>query len=170
MSEKGKLFHLLATAIVLQEPYRKGIAPKYLITQRADHEKTFPSKWTVPGGKMETEDYANFPQETEHYWYNVLEKALKREVKEETGIDIKNIWYVTSLARVMDSGYGSVVLSFAADYAGGAVVLDKDMRDFAWVTYEEAKKYDLLDGILDEIWMAERKLAGGKDLEWQRAK
>jgi 8-oxo-dGTP pyrophosphatase MutT (NUDIX family) len=170
MNEKNKkLFHILATAIILKDPYRKNISPKYLIVQRANHEKTFPGKWTVPGGKMETTDYSQSPKETEHYWYSVLEKALRREVEEEVGIKIKNIWYVTSLARILDEGYGSVVLSFAADYSGGEIILDEDMQDYAWVTYEEAKEYDLIDGILDEIYMAERKLAGEMDVTWKRA-
>lgn len=169
MSEKSKLFQLLATAIILEEPFQPDQATRYLITQRADHEKTFPGKWTVPGGKMETSDYTDLPRETEHYWYNVLEKALKREVQEETGLQIKNIRYITSLARITNDGYGSVVLSFAADYACGNVQLDSDMKDFAWVTYEEAKNYDLIDGILDELWMTEQKLAGHRNDEWQRA-
>ena len=29
--------------------------------------------------------------------------------------------------------------------------MDEDTIDFAWVTLEEAKKYDLIDGIWDEI-------------------
>ncbi len=169
MSQNIKLFHLLATAIVLKEPYKKGISPRYLILQRAGHEKTFPGMWTVPGGKLSTDDYTDLPRETEHYWYSVMEKALKREVKEEANIDIKNIWYLTSLARTIDRGYGSLVLSFVADYAGGKVKLDDDMQDFAWVTYKEAKKYSLIDGILDELYMTERKLAGEKDIEWERA-
>lgn len=164
-----KLFNILAAAIILQEPYEKGVAPKYLIMQRSDNERTFPGMWVVPGGKMSTKDYTDLPRETEHYWYNVLEKALRREVKEESNLDIKNIWYLTSLARQTDDGIGSLVLSFVADYAGGALELEEDMQNHAWVTYEEAKNYNLMDGILDELFMAERVLAGEKDVEWERA-
>lgn len=170
MSGSDNLFQLVGTCIILKEPYEKGVAPKYLIMQRADHEDPFPSMWTVPGGKLSTKDYADLPRETEHYWYNVLEKALRREVKEEANLDIKNIWYLTTLARLTDKEYGSLVLSFVADYAGGEVKFDEDMQDFTWVTYEEAKEYDLIDGILDELHMTERVLAGEKDVEWERAK
>lgn len=165
-----KLFELVGTAIILKEPYKKNIAPKYLITQRAAHEDPFPNMWTVPGGKLSTDDYSDIEKETKHYWYNVLEKAVRREVKEECNLDIKNIWYATSLARIKDSGVGNIVLSFVADYAGGEIKLDDDMQDYAWVTYEEAKRYDLLDGIMDEFWIVERMLAGEKDVEWERAK
>lgn len=166
----SKLFNLVGTAIILKEPYKEGVTPKYLIMQRSDKEKNFPGMWTVPGGKLSTEDYTTLPRETEHYWYNVLEKALRREVKEEANIEIKNIWYLTSLARETDEGHGSLVLSFVADYAGGEVKIDDDMQDFSWVTYEEAKNYNLIDGILDEFYILERRLAGETDVEWQRAK
>jgi hypothetical protein len=42
-------------------------------------------------------------------------------------------------------------LSFFAAYVSGDVKLDSDSIDFAWVTSEEAKKYDLIAGILEEI-------------------
>lgn len=165
-----KLFELVATAIILREPYKKGIISKYLIVHRADHERTFPGMWTVPGGKLSTNDYTRLPRETEHYWYNVMEKALRREVREETGLDIKNIWYLTSLARVTDKNHGSLVLSFVADYAGGKLMLEPDLQNHTWLTYEEAKKYNLIDGILDELYMTERVLNGDDTAEWQRAK
>lgn len=163
-----KLFNLLATAIILKEPFDAEAPLRYLITQRADHESTFPGKWTVPGGHLDMKDITEYTKETEHYWYNVMEKALRREVQEECALEIKNIWYLTSLVRLKDDGTGSMVLSFVADQVGGEVKLDEDMQDYAWVTYEEAKKYDLLDGILEEFYMIERKKLGEHDVEWER--
>ena len=163
-----KLFNLVATAIILKEPYETETPPQYLILKRSNSEKVFPGMWTVPGGKLSTGDFSELPKETEHYWYNVIEKALRREVLEEANITIKNIWYLTSLARITDEGYGSLVLSFVADLADGQVKISEDMQDWAWVTYDEAKKYNLIDGILDELYMAERKLAGKMDVEWEK--
>jgi 8-oxo-dGTP pyrophosphatase MutT (NUDIX family) len=165
----SKMFNILATAIILKKPFKVGEKPIYLITQRADHEKTFPGKWTVPGGKLETDDYTKLSRQTEHYWYGVIETALRREVEEECNLDIKNIWYLTSLARLHDEGHGSLVISFVADYANGEIKLDPDMQDFAWITYEEAKEYDLIDGILDEFYMIEKYAQGERDVEWERA-
>lgn len=140
----------------------------YLITRRSLKKKRFPGKWTVPGGKLETNDYTTLPKDTEHYWYNVLEKTLRREVKEEVGLEIKNIDYLTSLASVHQDGAPSLVISCVAEYAGGEVTLQVDELDeYAWVTLEEAKKYDLIDGILDELAMAEVKRTGAS-MEWQR--
>src|SRR4030042_1622985 len=157
-----KLLHEIAiTAIIIKNG-------KYLITKRSLTKKRFPGKWTVPGGKLETRDYLDLPKDTEDYWYNVLEKVLRREVKEEVGIEIKNIEYVTSLATIHSDGNPSLVISCLADYASGQVRLKKDEADqSAWVDLKEAKKYDLLDGIYEELVMAEKQLRGEKT-EWQR--
>ena len=91
--ENQYLHEVAVTAIIIKDR-------KYLITRRSPNKKRFPGMWTVPGGKVETSDYLKLPKDTEFYWYNVLEKTLKREVKEEVGIEIDNIEYVTSLATV----------------------------------------------------------------------
>lgn len=155
------LHEVAITAIIIKDG-------KYLITKRALTKKRFSGKWTVPGGKMETSDYLKLPKDTEFYWYNVLERTLKREVGEEVGIEIANVEYVTSLATVHEDGAPSLVISCLADYVSGEVKLQEgETDDFAWVNLEEAKKYDLLDGIYDELVMAENKRKGIKT-EWKR--
>jgi len=117
---------------------------------------------------METSDYLQLPKDTEHYWYNVLERTLRREVKEEVGIDIDNIEYVTSLATVHTDGSPSLVISCMADYTDGGIILKPDESDqYAWVDLEEAKIHKLIDGIYDELVMVENKRKGKKTL-WQR--
>lgn len=161
MDENNLLHEVAITAIVVKDG-------KYLITRRSLKKKRFPGKWTVPGGKLEVKDYINLPKETEHYWYNILEKVLKREVKEETGIDIKNIVYVTSLATVHSDKSPSLVISCLADHDSGDISLQEEENDkHAWVSLEEAKNYDLLDGIYDELVMAENIKKGIKS-EWKR--
>ncbi|MDD2731029.1 MAG: NUDIX domain-containing protein [Candidatus Portnoybacteria bacterium] len=160
--EKNHYLHEVAiTAIVVKDG-------KYLITRRSPNKKRFPGMWTVPGGKMETDDYLKLPKDTEFYWYNVLERTLRREVKEEVGIEINNIEYVTSLATVHSDGSPSLVISCMADYVSGEVKLQAEENDeFAWVDLEEAKKHKLLDGIYDELAMVDNKRKGGRS-EWQR--
>jgi predicted GIY-YIG superfamily endonuclease len=250
------LHEVVVTAIIVKDG-------KYLITRRAPSKKRFPGMWTVPGGKLETSDYMDMKKDTEHYWYNVLEKTLRREVKEEVGIEIKNIDYLTSLATVhedlpaprpdtyfvyvilcdnksmyigqtqnlqqrwvehksgsgaeytqrnkpiglihyeeyssrdeavqrekkLKTGFGrkwlkrewdagrtrqaggspSLVISCIAEYDGGEVLLQKEESDeFAWVSSDEAAGYGLIDGIYDELVMADKKRAGVKE-EWSRS-
>jgi 8-oxo-dGTP pyrophosphatase MutT (NUDIX family) len=155
------LHEVVVTAIIVKEG-------KYLITKRSKNKKRFPSKWTVPGGKLETTDYTDLPKDTKFYWYNVLEKVLKREVKEEVGINISGTEYVTSLATIHGDGNPSLVVSCMADYKSGKIRLqEEETEDFAWVSLKEAKKYDLIDGIYDELAMAEKKRKG-KKVEWKR--
>lgn len=159
MAEEKKLFKIVVTAIVVKDG-------KYLVMQRSPNEKKFPSRWTVPGGKLTTEDYVHLPKDTPHYWYNVLERTLKREVKEEAGIDIKNIRYVTSLADAREDDDPSLVISCLADWAGGEVRMDKSMVDCRWVNLEEAKQIDLIEGIYEELAMADDMLRGKEYQEW----
>lgn len=161
---ENKYLHEVAiTAIIVKDD-------KYLITRRSPNKRRFPGLWTVPGGKLETDDYINLPKDTTDYWYNVLEKVLRREVSEEVGLDITNIVYVTSLATVHGDGNPSLVISCLADYQSGEVTLKQDETDqFAWVTLEEAKGYQLIDGIYDELAMAENQRRGLTS-EWQRSR
>jgi 8-oxo-dGTP diphosphatase len=162
MAQEYEKFEVVITAIIV-----KG--GKYLITQRSMAKKRFPGMWTVPGGHLETKDYMSYPKDTEHYWYNVLEKALRREVLEETGIEINNVDYVTSLAAVHSDGNPSIVISCMGDYVSGEFRLQEGETDKAeWVTLEEAKNYPLIDGIYDELVMTEAR-RNGKKLEWTRA-
>jgi 8-oxo-dGTP pyrophosphatase MutT (NUDIX family) len=159
---ENKYLHEVAiTAIIVKDG-------KYLITRRSPNKKRFPAMWTVPGGKLETDDYINLPKDTKDYWYNVLEQVLKREVKEEVGLEIKNIEYITSLATVHADSNPSLVISCIADYASGEVALQESETDkYEWVSLDESKKFDLIDGIYDELQMAENK-RNGVNTEWKR--
>ena len=166
--ENQYLHEVAITAIIIRKQQGNPEKFEYLITRRSPNKKRFPGKWTVPGGKMETNDYLALPKDTEFYWYNVLERTLKREVKEEVGLEIDNIEYITSLATVHDDGSPSLVISCAADFLSGEVKLQEGETDaFAWVTLEGAKDYDLLDGIYEEFELTEKKKKGEKT-EWVR--
>ena len=156
------LHEVVITAIVVRDG-------KFLLERRALTKKRFPGKWSIPGGKLESSDYLSLPKDTEHYWYNVLERTLAREVREEVGVEIKNVRYLTSLARVHEDGTPSLVISCIADYAGGEIRLQpEELDDARWVTLDEAKGYDLIDGIYDELVMADRMLKDGSRGEWRR--
>jgi len=153
-----ELHRIVSTAII----YKDG---KYLITKRSPHKKVFPSKWTVPGGGLETDDYTNTPPTTkEGTWYFALETSLRREIKEEVNLEVGAIKYLLDLAFIRPDGIPVITLSFYCSYKSGEVSLDKDSVEFAWVTYEEAKKYDLIEGIIEEIRMVD-EILGGKSEE-----
>lgn len=143
-------YEVVVTAVIFH-------GDKVLITRRTPNKKRFPGMWTVPGGHLEPHDFLDDPMDTEHYWYNVLEKTLRREVHEEVGIEINNIEYVTTLA----STDGVIVISCMADYVSGRIMLQPGETDAAtWIKLADVNGSNLIDGIADEIVMAFKKRAG----------
>jgi NAD+ diphosphatase len=64
-----------------------------------------------------------------------LEECVIREVKEEAGIDIKNIRYFGSQPWPFPD---SLMLGFTAEYAGGELVIDKEeLSDAKWFKADE---------------------------------
>lgn len=106
------------------------------------------------------DDYEHLTPSTKgaNQWYYVIENGLKREVKEEVGIEIGKPEYLLDLAFVRPDGIPVIVLTYFAPYAGGEIVLSEEAVEVAWVTLEEAKSYDLIDGIWGELEMVEKIL------------
>jgi len=161
VKEDKKSHYIVATGIVIKDG-------KYLITKRAEWEKAFPGKWTVPGGKLEVKDYIDEKKDTSEHWYNILEKLLKREVREETGLEIKDIKYLTSMTFIRPDEIPVLVISLYADSFEGDVKLSNDMIDYKWVSLEEAKNYDLIEGIYEELEMLDKLLKGERVEEWKK--
>ena len=154
MEIKDKELHRIAlTAIIYNSD------GKYLITQRNLEKKAFPGKWTVPGGGLETDDYINSkPTTLAGQWYNALENTLRREVREEVNLEISKPKYLLDLTFIRPDGIPVVVLSYYASHTSGEVKLDSESVDYRWVTLAEAKNYDLIDGIWEEIEMVDKIL------------
>ena len=85
--DPNKAHYVVATAIIIKEG-------KYLIAKRSSNEKVNPSQWTVPGGKLEVNDYFKRKKDTSMHWYNAFENLIKREVKELVMLDnhLKGGW------------------------------------------------------------------------------
>jgi ADP-ribose pyrophosphatase YjhB (NUDIX family) len=152
----AKDLHLItATAIIA-----KG--GKYLILKRAPHEKVYPDKWTVPGGKLKFEDYADSSKTTKDGWYFVVDNHLRREIKEECNLEVCELRYLLDLVFIRPDDIHVLTLSYFAEYKSGEVKLEDDFTDYFWGTVEELKDYDLISGIYDEIKMADEILSGKK--------
>ena len=154
MEIKNKELHRITSTAII---YKDG---KYLLLQRSLEKKAFPGKWTVPGGGLETDDYINLPKTTKDHWYFAIEKSLRREIKEESNLEVGKVKYLLDIAFIRPDGIPVIILSFYCPYQSGKVKLDEDNIDSAWVTYQEAKKYDLVEGLLEEIEMVDKILKG----------
>lgn len=151
MEIKDKELHRIVTTTIIYKPEKSGI--KYLITKRSPHKKVYPNKWTVPGGGLSTDDYVNTPSTTkgEKSWYGALNNSLVREIKEEVNLKIGKPEFLVDMTFIRPDGVPVIVFSYFAKHVSGEVELDEDAVDFKWTTLEEAKKYDLIDGIWEEI-------------------
>ena len=158
--DKNQLHYIVVTGIILYED-------KYLVVKRADWEKAFPGKWTVPGGKLEVLDYALKKKDTSEHWYNTFENLLKREVREETGLEINDIGYVTSMVYIRPDNIPCIIVSLYAKSNNGNVKLCTALSDYSWVTLDESKEYDLIEGIYHEIEILDNFLKTGKHMIWE---
>lgn len=158
-----RLHFVVATAIVAKKDADGSL--KFLIAKRAPTEKAFPNKWTVPGGKLVRSEYENLPKRpyTEGQkpseapqWYNMMAWLLGKEVAEEVNVSIKDIHYLTDLVFIRPDGFPVITLSFWAWYISGDAKPGKDLTEVVWVTAHEAKAYDMIEGIAEEIEEVEK--------------
>ena len=162
MYDRNQLHYVVVTGILIDE---NG---KYLIAKRSEKEKAFPGKWTVPGGKLEVLDYILRKKDTSEHWYGVFEDVLRREAKEEVDLKIFEIGYVTNMVYLRSDGIPCIIVSLCARVSGKnpGVNLCNALTDFAWVNLEEAKSYDLIEGIYEELEILDKKLKTGKTEGW----
>ncbi|MBW2997637.1 NUDIX domain-containing protein [Candidatus Woesearchaeota archaeon] len=161
MYDRSKMHYIVVTGIIVKDN-------RYLIAKRSSKEKVMPNLWTVPGGRLELKDYIYRHKDTNLHWYNVFEDLLRREVREETGLEIKNIGYVTSMVFFRPDGVPTVVVSLSADHHNGEVLLSDELTDHKWVTLEQAKAYDLIEGIYEELEILDKMLKGGNMESWKK--
>ena len=156
----SELFRIALTGIVWRTA--EDGSHEYLITRRAMHKKAWPGKWTVPGGGFEVEDYINtdvtYQNDESPQWYHVLENGLRREIKEEVGLEVKDIRLLEDIAFVRPDGVPAVVLSYYCKYVSGDVALDEDASEFAWIHANNVGDYELIQGIDQEIKDVEKIL------------
>ena len=163
--DKNQVHYVSATAILVN---KEG---KFLIAKRAEWEKAFPDKWTVPGGKLEVLDYVLREKDTSSHWYNILEELIKKEVREEVGLEIKNIGYITSLIYIRSDKIPSLIISFYAEPVNELnPQLCSALTEYKWVSLEEAKNYDLIEGICEELEILDKKFKTGILTEWGNQK
>ncbi|MCR4328742.1 MAG: NUDIX domain-containing protein [Patescibacteria group bacterium] len=147
-----KLFYFVANVVV----YRESDA-RCLVLKRSKEEKVHPGRYCVPGGKLEWKDLAiSKPTRINGDvldFEDVVEGLLRREVREEAGIEIElPLLYINNTAFVRPDGTPSILIKFAARYKSGEVKMEQgSFTDYAWVNAEEIKRYPCIDGIPEEV-------------------
>lgn len=146
MEIKDKELHRIVTTAVIYKPDLT-----YLITKRSAHKKVMPNKWTAPGGGITVDDYLDTPRTTSNAWYGAIEKSLRREIKEEVDLEVGQPEFLVDYTFIRPDGIPVLGLSYFAPYLSGEVKLDEDATEFAWIKVEDISKYDLIEGISEEI-------------------
>ncbi len=121
-TKQSKPFSLSLKAIVLDGDRR------CLLLRRSAASKNNPEKWEFPGGKMD-------PGES-------FDETLKREVREETGLEIRLLRPVdTAMSTLPDCHV--VYLFMLAEAESGAVILSHEHDQCQWVDVREIQTVDL---------------------------
>lgn len=103
---------------------------EYLITERAAAEEHAAGMWSLVGGTVEESD------EDE----NVLERTVRREIREEVGITVsQELDYIESRTFVTDTGDRVVNVVFLCQHDGGTAHINEpdEIASIQWLTAEE---------------------------------
>jgi mutator protein MutT len=119
-----------------------------LLLRRSSACRHYVGQWEWPGGKAD-------PGEA-------FDAALRRETREETGLDVEPVGVVGAIGFEMEN-VRLAVLCMEARVVGGTLLLDDDHDDSAWVPLRDVPQRDLTPGLKE---LADRYVAaatkGGK--------
>ena len=96
------------------------------------------SKWDIPGGRIDAG--------------STLEDNLKREVNEETGLQVAKITKLLAAQDIIkpEKEKHTVRLTYLGE-ADGEVKLSDEHTDFKWLPLSEIKKLEQIDRYLKEV-------------------
>jgi len=93
-------------------------------------------EWSIPGGLVELGEE--------------LAQAARRELKEETGLDVEPLKVIAVIDRIMREGRGRsrvryrfVIVDYACRWKGGRLKPCSDVADARWVRREDLLQYHL---------------------------
>ncbi len=109
---------------------------KILLLQRSHTSGFDPGLWELPGGKIE-------------YGEDLVD-ALRREIKEEVGLDI-NIGRPFKTWHFLKEPFWVTGVTFLCDYLRGDINLSSEHDAHVWIEPDEYKEYSLSTAMEEQI-------------------
>ena len=92
--------------------------------------KKWKDKWVIPGGHLE--------------WGEKLEDCVKREVFEETGINVNVVELINVQESILANEYTKqshmIFLDYLCEYNNGEIVLNDELQEYKWIKPDNALK------------------------------
>lgn len=96
---------------------------KVLLIRWGNNKGSWSGKWTVPGGKIE--------------YGEKIEDAVKREAKEETGLDVEIVKLINIDEAIMGQEKHYIFLNYLCKIISGEARSGSDAVDIKWFTKKE---------------------------------
>jgi len=122
-------------------------AEKVLLVERG--KEPLQGFWSIPGGIVEAGEK--------------LEEAIRREVLEETGLEVEALSIFEIFERIMPDAEGKpeyhyVLIDYLCRRAGGNLAAASDVSKVAWVAKGNLAEYRITEGTLAVVERAFAKL------------
>lgn len=93
-------------------------------------------EWSIPGGTLDLGES--------------IPEGIQRELKEETGIDVRVLDLIEVFDRIFRDANGQIQFHFVivdhlCEFVGGEARAGSDVTDAAWAREDELKKYSLTE-------------------------
>jgi 8-oxo-dGTP diphosphatase len=124
-------------ALIFRGRGRRGAI---LLVERGGHP--LKGYWSLPGGLVETGES--------------LDEAVRREILEETGLNVKPVEMFGGFERVMRDARGRaeyhyLLLDYVCKVTGGRLQAGDDVARVAWVRREHLGDYQMTEGTREVI-------------------
>ncbi len=108
---------------------------KILLIKRSAAYGEISNSWDIPGGRTE------FGEEPE--------EGLKREIKEETGLELETIKLVLDVSTVFKNQEKQIIrVTYLCTVKNNNIQLSHEHTDMQWITKQELKNIEFKDKIL----------------------